>query len=164
MIHYASKYRSIRIRLAGCIALVLFALGCSSEPDDGLVKHQVTGKVLVNDVAEKGIAVTFKHTDPSVTKNAARPVAVTDAEGNFRLSTNGEKDGAVAGKYIVSFFWPQGGTSTRDFFDGKYVKTNGPEFEVEIGTKDTEIPPFHLKASQAAVEAAHQALNPPAIN
>ena len=142
------------------VLLLLLFMGCSSQQDDGLIKQQVTGQVLVNGNPEKGIVVQFKHTNPAVTKNASRPIAVTDDEGRFRLSTNGEKDGAVAGAYLVSFFWPEGGNSTRDFFSGKYVKTSGSAFEVTIGADDTEVPPFELTASPAAVKAAHEALAP----
>ncbi|MEW4561190.1 hypothetical protein AB1K70_01615 [Bremerella sp. JC770] len=142
------------------IVVLLLVSGCSSKLDDGLIKQQVTGQVLVNGNPEKGIVVQFKHTDPQVTKNASRPIAVTDEQGRFRLSTNGEKDGAVAGTYLVSFFWPEGGNSTRDFFSGKYVKTSGSAYEVTIGETEIDIPPFELNASPSAVEAAHKALAP----
>ncbi|UUO08817.1 hypothetical protein M4951_10995 [Blastopirellula sp. J2-11] len=139
------------------IAVFLFIAGCGDKMDDGLVKQQVTGQVLVNGNPEKGIVVQFKHTDPTVTKNASRPVAVTDEQGHFQLSTNGEKDGAVTGTYIVSFFWPEGGNSTRDFLMGKYLKTQGSEYEVTVGDSNADIEPFKLNASASAVEAAHKA-------
>tara|TARA_R110002111_G_scaffold2705_4_gene17944 strand:+ start:33767 stop:34240 length:474 start_codon:yes stop_codon:yes gene_type:complete len=132
--------------------------GCSSKYDDGLVKQQVTGMVLVNGNPEKGIAVIFKHTDPGVTKNAARPVAITSEDGSFALSTNADKDGAIAGTYQVSFHWPESASSTRDFLDGKYIKSSSPEFNVVIGEQDMQLPPFELKASPKSVAAAHKAL------
>jgi hypothetical protein len=141
-----------------CALLAICCLSGCGGASDGLVKHQVTGQVLVNGVPEKGVAVCFRHTDPSVTKNAACPVGVTDEEGRYALSTNGPMDGAVSGKYTVTFHWPQGGTSMRDFFSGKYVKVSGPEFEVVVGDQDLEVPPFKLEAPASAVQAAHQAL------
>ncbi|WP_145262527.1 hypothetical protein [Planctomycetes bacterium Pan216] len=149
------------MRNAAIIALATTTIlsGCGSAPDDGLIKHQVTGQVLVNGNPEKGVVVRFNHTDPSVKKNAARPIAVTDEDGCFVLSTNGEDDGAVAGTYDVTFFWPEGGNSMQEFFEGKYVKPNGPEFQVKVEDADALIPPFRLEAPAATVEKAHQALN-----
>jgi hypothetical protein len=141
-----------------CALLAICSLAGCQRSSDGLIKHQVTGQVLVNGVPERGIAVCFRHTDVNVTKNAACPVGVTGEDGRFALSTNGPMDGAVSGKYTVTFHWPQGGTSMRDFFNGKYLKVSGPEFEVEVGDQDLEVPSFKLEAPASAVQAAHKGL------
>jgi hypothetical protein len=147
--------RSEQLLFAACLVV---GVGCG-DAGDGLVKHQVTGQVFVNGAPEKGIAVTFKNCDPNVPGNAARPVAVTDQDGRYTLSTNGAKDGAVSGTYAVSFFWPKGGDSIGDFFDGKYRKTNGPDYEVVIGESDLEAPPFFLEAPESAVAEARRVLS-----
>jgi hypothetical protein len=125
--------------------------GCGDEFDDGLVKHQVTGQVLVNGEAARGIVVAFWHTDLDVDGNAARPIAVTDDKGRYSLTTNGTNDGAVSGEYHVSFFWPRG--STRDVMKDLYANKSDPEFKATVGEKDTEIPPFELTVPKKIVEA-----------
>jgi len=147
--------RSFSLLFSLCL---IASSGCSNGPDDGLVKFQVQGSVEINGEPQKGVAIVFNHTDPTVTKNAARPVAVTDANGEFTLSTNGPGDGAVEGKYIVTFFWPQGGTSSRDFLKGKYVNKDNSSFEITVTPQDTILPPFELEAPPEDVKEARRIL------
>jgi hypothetical protein len=140
------------------------AFGCGAgEFDDGLVKHQVKGSVHVNGTPQAGIAVVFNHTDPSVKGNAAKPVAVTNESGQFVLSTNGPQDGAVQGEYVVTFFWPRGGTSMQDFLKGRYTDVARSKHRTTIGEGDAELEPFALEAPEADVAAAKKALAKPAV-
>jgi len=125
--------------------------GCGKKFDDGLVKHQVTGQVLVNGEPVKGMVVAFWHTDVNVPGNGARPIAVTDDQGKYALTTNGTNDGAVAGDYHVSFFWPRG--NTRDVMNDLYASRCNPDFKVTVDEKGTEIPPFELTVPEKIVEA-----------
>ncbi len=145
--------------LASFVFTVAVVAGCGGGRDDGLVKYQVTGSVRINGELQKGVAIVFNHTDPGVTANAARPVAVTNDAGEFQLSTNGPADGAVEGTYIVTFFWPQGGTSSRDFLKGRYVRQEASQHRVTIEPADTSLPPFELEAPPADVQEAQQVLS-----
>jgi hypothetical protein len=81
-------------------AVVIFAtatflaVGCG---DTGGGTARVKGKVTVAGLPVEGIAVTF-------TPTSGRPaVGVTDASGNFTLSTLNNADGAVPGTHKVAF-------------------------------------------------------------
>lgn len=72
----------------------VLALGCGGTGAD---TARVKGKVTVAGQPMEGIAVTF-------TPASGRPaVGVTDASGNFTLSTLANADGAVPGTHQVSF-------------------------------------------------------------
>lgn len=141
------------------VLTVALAGGCGRGRDDGLVKYQVSGSVRINGELQKGVAIVFNHTDPGVTANAARPVAVTNEAGEFQISTNGPADGAVEGTYIVTFFWPEGGASSRDFLKGKYVRQEASTFRVTIDPENTLLPPFDLEAPPTDVLEAQQILS-----
>ncbi len=143
----------------GFCALVLCS-GCGKPKGDGLAKYEVTGQVLINEQREKGVGVSFHNVDPSVKGNAARPVAMTGSDGRFTMSTNGTNDGAIAGEYIVTFFWPQGGTSMRDFMDGRYADPASSKFRVKIGTEPAALETFELDLPEKNVEEARRALVP----
>jgi len=132
--------------------VLMVIIGCS-QYDDGLIKHAVTGSVHVNGAPGPGVMVAFKNLDPSVTGNAAEPVAVTDQEGRFELSTNGAQDGAIEGEYAVAFFW-QDQAGAVDFLRGKYGNFQKSTFRVQVGSEDQEIPPFELTAKPDDVKAA----------
>ena len=75
-------------------AATVFAVGCGNS---GASTASVKGKVTVAGQPVEGIAVTF-------TPATGRPgVGVTDASGNFTLSTLANADGAVPGTHKVSF-------------------------------------------------------------
>ncbi len=76
-----------------CVA-VLLATGCGSS----LNTAKVNGKVTVAGQPVADIVVTF------MPEGGGRPaMGVTDASGNFSLSTLGNQDGAVPGKHKVAF-------------------------------------------------------------
>lgn len=134
------------IRRSLSVLLACFCLaGCGAE-GDGLVKQQVTGSVLVNGRPLERVIVMFNHQDKSVEGNASRPIAATDPDGRFSLSTNGTGDGAVAGSYVITFELASANyASTADLFRGKYSNAARSEYKVEIESDDIELPPFELK-------------------
>ena len=80
-------------------ALVVVLAGCSDAKKDGNrpARVPVSGKVLHNGAPVAGANVTFV---PQSGKDAAS--ARTDSEGNFKLTTFEEGDGAVPGSYKVT--------------------------------------------------------------
>lgn len=134
---------SRRFRLLG----MLMGLACSAcgGEGDGLTKFPVHGSVQVNGQPAEGMVVTFQSTTDATGKNAARPVGVTDADGRFELSTNGDKDGAVEGEYAATFFWPSGkGPMPTDRLKGRFSRPGDPRFKVKIAAQATELEPFRL--------------------
>src|SRR5262245_1271838 len=99
--HRSGRESSIR---RGVLLLFCLAPGCS-DGAVGLKTYPVRGSVLVNGEPAKGMVVTFQNTDKNAPGNAVHPVAVTDDQGKFALSTNADKDGAPEGEYVVLFFW-----------------------------------------------------------
>lgn len=100
------KLGSHLLCIPGALILSLMAIlsvtGCSRS-GDGLTKYSVKGSVTVNSEPAAGVVVRFRSKDASSAgANARFPVGVTDDDGVFRVSTNGEADGAVAGEYEVT--------------------------------------------------------------
>jgi len=148
----------MNFRFVWALLAIGFLPGCGKPKGDGLAKYEVTGQVLINENREKGVGVSFHNVDPSVKGNAARPVAITGSDGRFTMSTNGTSDGTIAGEYIVTFYWPQGGTSMRDFMDGKYASPESSKFRVKIGSEPTVLDTFELDLPEKNVEEARRAL------
>lgn len=79
------------------IFICFLMFGCSSKT--GPKTEPVSGVVTYNNKPLVNAAVTFHPESPSSGKMAQ---ASTDAEGRYNLQTQRPKDGAVAGKYIVT--------------------------------------------------------------
>jgi hypothetical protein len=129
----------------------LMFFGCA-RPGDGLTKYPVSGKVLVNGKPEAGIVVRFEHKDTKLKgQNARHPVGITQADGMFQLSTNGEYDGAVAGVYAVTFIWPESKSSPAgDHFQGKFRNSETSKFTATVEPGPNLLPVFELNFEPAA--------------
>lgn len=125
--------------------------GCGKAPfDDGLIKHHVTGVITVNGQPLDRVVVRFQNTDKSVDGNAAQPTGHTDAEGKFSLSTSGDKDGAVAGEYVVTFLRASADYSSgKDLFRNKFINPAKSEHHVTVPDHDLEVPTIDLKVPSA---------------
>ncbi len=111
------------------LPLILSVAGCSGHVDDGLEKYPVHGQVLVNQPARELMSVTLQQHRHQRPGQRARPVAVTDPEGRFALSTNADKDGAVPGEYLVTFFWAsENGPSAYDRLGGRFSNPTKSDF------------------------------------
>src|SRR5205809_799630 len=64
--------------------------------------YSVEGVFLVGDVPAGGAHLAFHSTGDG----ADRPVGVTGPDGTFRMMTHAPADGAPAGEYIVTVYWP----------------------------------------------------------
>lgn len=78
--------------------LVMSAIGCGKTEDPNRPKtFPVTGRVTMNGKPVEGANVTFHPASGSQTS-----IGVTDADGNYSLSTFSSNDGALPGQYKVS--------------------------------------------------------------
>lgn len=140
--------------LAVFFASILGLVGCGSA-DDGPAKYPVHGSVRVDGQPAAGLIVTFNNTDPKAPGNAARPVGVVDEAGRFALSTDGDRDGAVVGDYVVTFFWPSDNTPNAvDRLEGRFLDVARSQFRPKVEAKDNELAPFELEAGRKPVRPA----------
>jgi hypothetical protein len=137
-----------------CLALLLPALACAACSSKDTL-HEVHGTVLAKKAPAKGVTVTF-HPKGKSDINIVRPVGFTDESGRFTLTT-GERPGAVAGEYIVTFIWPEEAVKPnksfsteapdtgRDRLDGAYANPQKSSFHVQIKGGKNDLEPFHLQ-------------------
>jgi hypothetical protein len=128
--------------------------GCSSSDDGRMQVYPVSGKVTVNGQPAEGAEVVFYGVTPEL-KGAGTvpPAATTDASGVFHLRSYDPADGAPAGKFNVTVFWPepvpagadQEMYQPKDRLKQRYLnpETSGLTAEVPVG--GGELPPFELK-------------------
>ena len=141
--------RRVFERWFACLCVTL--LGCGASPD-GPQKYPVSGTVLINGQAMERVAVQFHHLDASVTGNLRFPTAVTDASGRFELSSTGDRDGAVAGDYAVTFAWlSSADIDARDRLQGALSKPEASEYRVSVPVEGNELPPFSLNVPEASI-------------
>lgn len=95
--------------LSRCLLFVLaaVALGATCGCDHARpVVHPVTGLVLVDGKPAGRARVAFHPNGDAPDAALPRPVAITEADGTFRLMTFKSGDGAPAGVYAVTVIWP----------------------------------------------------------
>jgi hypothetical protein len=134
------------------ILLLLALAGLTGCAESGPTLHSVRGAVRINGQPAERVVVSFRHTDPAVTGNAAHPCTVTDASGAFSISTNRDGDGAVPGEYLVSFTWQSNPDPdlARDLLAGSYEGPQAPQFRVKVSPEGpTDLTPFDLAVDPA---------------
>jgi hypothetical protein len=144
-------------RQLGALILSLLVLGCGGPPP-GPQKFPVSGVVTVNGKPAERMAVTFHHTDESLPANLRYPTGVTDAEGRFTVSSQSEKDGAVEGKYRVTFSWLSSpDLDAIDMFGGGLGDPASSEHTIEVPVSNDKcefpltFPEAKLKRPRVAV-------------
>ena len=131
-----------------CLAMLastsFFVIGCS--PELGAPKFPVTGTVRVNGQPATGMIVRFHGGGQGLVAQDAQPAAIADAEGRFKLSSFGDGDGAAAGRYQVTFYWPTNPVmASEDRLQGRFSEPSASEIQVTITEDTTELPPFELE-------------------
>jgi 5-hydroxyisourate hydrolase-like protein (transthyretin family) len=125
--------------------LAIFSLGIAGCGRQGAPKYKVTGSVTVNGKPAAGMVVRFVSSDESLVGQDRQPVAVAGPDGRFELSSFGGNDGAAAGEYAVTFFWPANlMTMDRDRLQGKFADPKTSSHRVTVPAAETELPPFAL--------------------
>jgi hypothetical protein len=141
--------------LVAYLAGLALIVGCAE--DDGRIEvYPVSGKVLVRGAPAEAAQVVFYPVAEELRKPGMPiPEAVTDAEGIFQLRSYDPKDGAPAGEYTVSVYWPgpappdadpaAGTYNPKDRLAGRYLDPNKSGLNVTIEEGGAELPPFELQ-------------------
>jgi len=132
-----------------CLALSATG-GCSRETK--LPCHPVRGQVLLNDRPLAEAVVVFHALAPSPLP-APKPLAYTDADGRFAMTTLRSGDGAMIGEYAVTVELresrPSGEETARDgrnVLPARYAKPETSSFRYHVVEGENEVPPLKLKA------------------
>lgn len=138
-----------RRQLTGAAWLLLF-IGCG---DDGrLPLFPATGRVLVGGQPAAGVEVRLYPVDRLGDMDALRPFATTGEDGGFQLGTYEEADGAPAGRYKATLFWPDrppGPSPPDDRLGGQYTDPARSALEVTIAEGENPLEPFSVPAVAA---------------
>jgi hypothetical protein len=80
-----------------------------------------------------------------------KPVGRVAEDGEFRLTTYREEDGAPSGEYAVTILWPGEkktpfGPASPDQLKGTYADPKSPKLRFTVGpTVDNEVPTIKLR-------------------
>ena len=135
-------------------ALVLVALavpGCGRPAADTPKVEPVSGAVFVSGNPAAGAVVTFHPVVPAG-GNKYRPHAVVQPDGTFRLTTYTTDDGAAAGEYAVTLYWPEKddpdaearGVVAKDRLQSRYRTPDRPYRRVTVRDGANELESFRL--------------------
>lgn len=140
--------------LVTAVSLALVG-GCGSQ-NDGLTKYPAQGTIILNGAPVAGLIVRLVSDDKQSTgRNSRFPVGVTDEQGVFRLSTNGQNDGAVVGDYTVTIVWPERNEPPLvDRLKGAYATPEKSDMHVTIEAAENIFEPIDLVCEVAPLGAA----------
>lgn len=137
-----------------CAALILSAVlaGCrkASPQFESRPTFPVEGKLLIRGKPFQGVQVFFH---PSDSSQRGKPRGETDAEGTFRLRTYRDGDGAPAGDYTVTVYWPApynpkmavSDQMPPDRLGERFMDPKSSPLRARVSASPTTLPPFDLK-------------------
>lgn len=132
---------------------LLVVAGCSQSDDGRMQVYPVTGKVTVGGQPAEGAEVVFYGATPDLKgPGTIPPVGTTDANGEFSLTSYEPDDGAPAGKFQVTVFWPEpipeGADEEmfqpKDRLKEKYLDPETSQLSAEIPVGGAVLAPFEL--------------------
>lgn len=131
------------------LAAILAALALGGCGGDGRVPlFPATGRVLVDGQPAKGVQVRLRPFDRPGDIDALQPFATTGEDGTFRLGTYQDGDGAPAGRYKATLFWPDrppGTSPPTDLLGGRYDDAAQSGLDVTIAEGTNQIEPFQAE-------------------
>jgi hypothetical protein len=127
--------------------LCVLSVSCSNEKR--IVKKPVfpiSGTLTVNQKPADQAKVIFYPANVAEQKEEwpfGYPNAMTDAEGNFKITTYGKDDGAPEGDYLVLVSWNEGsGENVKDRLKNKYSDPKSAKQKVQVKADN---PPLQIK-------------------
>jgi hypothetical protein len=128
------------------------AAGCSraSPQFESRPTFPVQGSVLIEGKPAEGVQVFFHPRDAS---QGGIPRGVTGKDGCFHLRTYHDGDGAPAGEYTVTLYWPGPYQSKLaaedqlppDRLDERFLNPKNSPFRASVGASPSVIPPFEVQ-------------------
>jgi hypothetical protein len=135
------------VRTSSLLLALLFA-GCSKPPNRVPV-YPAGGSLTQNGKPAAG-AIVILHPAAGTTA-PTKPRGKVGADGAFRLTTYDTADGAPAGEYAVSVYWPKPPKPGEPDFDdgpdvlsGKYLRPESPLGRVTITAGENQLAPLTL--------------------
>ena len=140
-------------------AALILAIVCLSAcgGSDRRRVYPVRGQVLVDGKGASD-ALVFLHAIDDTDSRVVRPFAQADKEGKFAVSTYVSGDGAPAGDYHVTIEWRElSGLFKQDVggpdrLKGAYADAKKAPFQITVGERDNELPPFEISIKPRAVK------------
>lgn len=123
------------------IGLLIFLMLMSGCGKDKIVipTHQVSGRVLYNNVGAEGVIVYLGPIDaPGVPDIPSNPHGITDKQGRFTISTYGEDDGAPIGKYQMMMIWADHDSKEESQTDKFFAWFDAVNSKIMVEIKDGE--------------------------
>lgn len=146
------RWNRSSLGVALVVALLCAACGRGNRPP----VYPAKGKVLVNGQPEKGVAVSFYHSEGWGGQTIV-PHGLTDEKGEFVLTTFDPNDGAPAGQYKVTAVWPAWvnlkGTAP-DQLNGNYADTKKSTLTAQIEPKPNVLTTLEIKCEVTKVDPA----------
>ncbi len=133
------------------ISAIIATVGCGKQTPTGPTPFPVRGTVTYQGKPAAGFVVIFHPISPSGTATFI-PSGMTDANGRYHLHVYGDVDGAPAGKYSVTFEWPEKRAADPndipvdvDRLKGRFANVGKTPFKATVREGENEIETFHLK-------------------
>jgi hypothetical protein len=121
---------TIKFNLWIGLGLAIALVGCGPV---GPLRHEVQGEVLVDGQPAERVMVQFHAVNEELQGDDRYPVAITDAQGKFRINDGAHHPGAIEGLYRVTFSWLSSpGLDAVDKFKGAYAEVESSKYEVEV--------------------------------
>jgi hypothetical protein len=137
------------VRVAPLVLLALPVSGGTGCSSDRVPLHSVRGQILYNNRPVARAMVIF-HPLGEYPEKLPRPIAYTDAEGRFRMTTDRPGDGVPAGEYAVTVELREK-TRTgvekvrgRNLLPDRYSKPESTKLRCRVQEGPNELPPMNL--------------------
>lgn len=144
--------RSSVLSLLSIFGLLTLA-GCSSESDVVPV-FPVRSELLVDGKPAEGAIVIFHRTEPT-DPETTNPNGRVQSDGSFRLTTYETHDGAPAGDYRVTVFWPEPPKSPVEHPDmgpdrlkNRYTDPDKSQILITVAEGENILEPIRLETSR----------------
>lgn len=133
------------------LVVITVSLTACDDGGDQIPVFPVTGRVVHQGQPAEGALVSLHPLDSKLPA-ALQPSGKVQADGAFSLTTYETGDGAPAGKYAATIFWPappqspiEAPDSGPDRLAGRYLDPQKSPWQVEISEGPNELPTFELK-------------------
>lgn len=148
----------MRNTASGWIAFSWFAvlaLGCNEAPEGRMQVYRTSGKVQIDGQPAVGVKVVLYGATPELQgPGTVAPYGVSDSDGEFELTSYDAGDGAPAGEFTVTAYWPEpipeGADEEfyqpKDRLGGKYTDPIKSSLKVTIEEHSNELPTFDLES------------------